>query len=107
MDFLLSFGLCFDFCCNYLCLGLEMMSKVCLVSVNESVLAELLDTAAYRRLVELLTVQDIQLIVNTLETLYKLSKVGEPFTSRIARVHRAIGKSSLLYVVYTFFCNFT
>ena len=78
--------------------GLEIMSKVCLVSVNESPLAKRLDVDAYRRLVELLTVQDIQLIVHTLEALYKLSKVGEPFTTQIANVHRAIGK----YVSYLF-----
>lgn len=75
-----------------LVLGLEILSKMSQLTCNENLLLEHLREDVYKRLVALLTVQDIQLIVHTLEALYKLSKVGEPFTTRIARVHRAIGK---------------
>lgn len=72
--------------------GLEILSKMSQVPSSESILVEQLREDVYKRLVDLLTVQDIQLIVHTLEALYKLSKIGEPFTTRIARVHRAIGE---------------
>ncbi|KAK0052589.1 AT-rich interactive domain-containing protein 2-like isoform X1 [Biomphalaria pfeifferi] len=70
--------------------GLEILSKISQLSCNETPLLEHLKEDVYSRLIDLLTVQDIQLIVHTLEALYKLSKVGEPFTTRIAKVHKAI-----------------
>ena len=87
---------------------MEILSKLTLLGKgNESVLADRLMEEAYSRLVDLLTVQDIQLIVHTLEALYKLSKVGEPFTSRIAKVHKAVGEkyyiSIFVYGAYYFF----
>ncbi|GFN99257.1 AT-rich interactive domain-containing protein 2, partial [Plakobranchus ocellatus] len=74
----------------FLVRGMEMMGKLSQVARNEEVLLDQLREDVYRRLVDLLTVQDIQLIVHTLEALYRLSKIGEPFTTRIARVHKAI-----------------
>ncbi|KAH9503660.1 AT-rich interactive domain-containing protein 2 [Bulinus truncatus] len=74
----------------FLVRGLEILSKISQLSCNEGPLLEHLKEDVYSRLIALLSVQDIQLIVHTLEALYKLSKVGEPFTTRIARVHKAI-----------------
>ncbi|XP_059154347.1 AT-rich interactive domain-containing protein 2-like isoform X2 [Physella acuta] len=74
----------------FLVRGLEILSKVSQLSCNETLLLDHLREDLYSRLVALLTVQDIQLIVHTLEALYKLSKIGEPFTTRIAKVHKAI-----------------
>ena len=78
-----------------------MLGKLSQVGRNSDILLDHLREETYKRLVDLLTVQDIQLIVHTLEALYKLSKVGEPFTTKIARVHKAISKGYLL--VYCFF----
>ncbi|CAL1542134.1 unnamed protein product [Lymnaea stagnalis] len=74
----------------FLVRGLEILSKISQLTCNEGALLEHLKEDVYARLVALLTVQDIQLIVHTLEALYKLSKIGEPFTTRIAKVHKAI-----------------
>ena len=71
---------------------MEMMGKLSQVARNGDILLDQLHVDTYKRLVDLLTVQDIQLIVHTLESLYKLSKIGEPFTTRIARVHKSISE---------------
>ncbi|RUS82522.1 hypothetical protein EGW08_009736 [Elysia chlorotica] len=74
----------------FLVRGMEMLGKLSQIGKNSDILLDQLREETYKRLVDLLTVQDIQLIVHTLEALYKLSKIGEPFTTKIAKVHKAI-----------------
>ncbi|KAL8617896.1 hypothetical protein ACOMHN_016552 [Nucella lapillus] len=70
--------------------ALEMVSKLCQLEKNEVVLSEGLEGEMYVRMVQLLTVHDIQLIVHTLEALYQLSELGETSTDRIAHVKQAV-----------------
>ena len=71
--------------------ALEILSKLCQVQKNEGILNDCLEGETYSRMVQLLTVQDIQLIVHTLEALYQLSELGDPATSRLANVRNAVG----------------
>ncbi|XP_076444458.1 uncharacterized protein LOC143282674 [Babylonia areolata] len=70
--------------------ALEMLSKLCQLERNETVLSESLEGETYSRIVQLLTVHDIQLIVHTLEALYQLSELGETTTTMIANVKQAV-----------------
>jgi hypothetical protein len=70
---------------------LEIISKLCQLEKNEVVLSECLEDEDYARMVELLTVHDIQLIVHSLEALYQLSELGEITTTMIANVRHAVG----------------
>ena len=74
-------------------LGLEMISKLSQLVDNEYVLTEKLDTFIYEEIAKYLTIQDIQLIVSSLEALYQLSELGEATTSKIAEVSNTIGKN--------------
>ncbi|KAL3882782.1 hypothetical protein ACJMK2_029089 [Sinanodonta woodiana] len=70
--------------------GLEMVSKLCQLERNELALAEKLELHIYEEISKYMTVQDIQLIVSSLEALYQLSELGEETTSKIAQVHHTI-----------------
>ncbi|CAE1293675.1 ARID2 [Acanthosepion pharaonis] len=70
--------------------GLEILSKLCQVEENESLLSEHLESKAYEDICKLLTVHDIQLIIYTLEALYQLSELGESTANAIASVKHAV-----------------
>ncbi|KAK7503091.1 hypothetical protein BaRGS_00005717 [Batillaria attramentaria] len=70
--------------------ALEILSKLCQLEKNESILNECLEEETYSRMVQLLTVHDIQLIVHTLEALYQLSELGDTTTSMISNVRNAV-----------------
>ena len=69
-----------------------MISKLSQLVDNEYVLTEKLDAIIYEEIAKYLTIQDIQLIVSSLEALYQLSELGEATTSKIAEVSYTIGK---------------
>ncbi|XP_025097147.1 AT-rich interactive domain-containing protein 2-like isoform X2 [Pomacea canaliculata] len=70
--------------------SLEIVSKLCQLEKNESIMSEELGDEIYERMVQLLTVHDIQLIVHTLEALYQLSELGQATTDMIAQVKHAV-----------------
>ena len=76
----------------FFALGLEMVSKLSQLVENEYVLSEKLDTSIYEEIAKYLTIQDIQLIVSSLEALYQLSELGEATTSKIAEVSNTVGE---------------
>lgn len=82
----------FSITLSSLCTGLEMVSKLSQLDENEYVLTEKLDTNIYQEIAKYLTIQDIQLIVSSLEALYQLSELGEATTSKIAEVSNTVGK---------------
>lgn len=65
---------------------------MCQLEKNESIMSEELGDEIYERMVQLLTVHDIQLIVHTLEALYQLSELGQATTDMIAQVKHAVGQ---------------
>lgn len=79
--------------------GLEILSKLCQVEENESLLSEHLESKAYEDICKLLTIHDIQLIIYTLEALYQLSELGEATSGAISSVKHAVG----MYVVLCLF----
>ena len=72
--------------------GMEILGNLCQVEENEETLGESLEEKNYIDIVNKLTVQDIQLIVATLEVLYQLSELGEVTTTHIASVKTCVGK---------------
>lgn len=73
-------------------LGLEILSKLCLLDENEDMLTDSLEESLYADIVRLMNVFDIQIIVYSLEALYQLSELGEHTTTKIAAVKHAVGK---------------
>ena len=65
---------------------------MCTVTGNSEIVSEALESKVYQDIVSYLTVQDIQLIVFTLEALYQLSKLGEVTANHIARIQATVGK---------------
>ena len=72
---------------------MEILSRLAQLDENEDVLSNNLSDMIYEKIVAMLTVQDIQLIVYTLEVLYQLSEMGEVPSTHIAQIRSAIGKS--------------
>lgn len=70
--------------------GLEILSKLCQLEKNEAIMNECVQEETYERIVQLLTVHDIQLIVHTLEAMYQLSELGDTTTTKIANVRHAV-----------------
>ena len=83
--------------------ALEMLSKLCQLEKNEAILSECLEGETYSRIVQLLTVHDIQLIVHTLEALYQLSELGDTTTNMIANVKNAVGQCPWLAFFFYFY----
>ena len=69
-----------------------MVSKLCLVNYNDTVIGESLDDKIIEDIVRLMNVFDIQIIVSSLEALYQLSELGEQTTAKIAAVRHAVGE---------------
>ena len=69
-----------------------MVSKLSRQEENEFVLSEKLDLYIYEEIAKYLTIQDIQLIVSSLEAMYQLSELGEETNSKIAEVSNSVGK---------------
>ena len=84
-----------------------MLSKLCQLEKNEAILSECLEGETYSRIVQLLTVHDIQLIVHTLEALYQLSELGDTTTNRIANVKSAVGQCPCVCYLCRFFFFFS
>ncbi|CAH1800124.1 unnamed protein product, partial [Owenia fusiformis] len=70
--------------------GMEILSKLCQVDPNEDIITGSLESKTYNDIVSYLTVQDIQLIVYTLEVLYQLSELGEVTSTAIAAAHMCV-----------------
>ncbi|XP_013380107.1 AT-rich interactive domain-containing protein 2 isoform X1 [Lingula anatina] len=70
--------------------GMEILSKLCQVDANEDILTEGLELPVYEQIVSMLTVQDIELIVYTLDALYELSELGEIPSTNIADVRYSV-----------------
>ena len=79
-----------------------MLSKLCQLEKNEAILSECLEGDTYSRIVQLLTVHDIQLLVHTLEALYQLSELGDTTTNMIAHVKSAVGQCCCLVLCISF-----
>ena len=71
---------------------MEILSKLSQNEDNEDLLTENLQEVLYERIVAMLTVQDIQMIVYTLEVLYQLSEMGEVPSTHIAQIRASIGE---------------
>lgn len=73
--------------------ALETLSRLCQMELNEEAICCQLDDAIYEHLIRLLTIQDLQLIVSALETIYQLSEIGTVTSNRIAQVSASVGQS--------------
>ena len=72
--------------------GLDMLARLSQVEHNEELISDHLPAEMYVDVVRLLTVQDIHMIVSTLEALYQLSEIGEVPATQIAMVTRCVGE---------------
>lgn len=70
--------------------GLEMLAGVCQLEANRKTLSKSLESRVYEQICSLLTVQDIMLLIYTLDCLYRLSALGKRACSSIAGIHRMI-----------------
>jgi len=74
------------------CVGLDTVSRLSQLDVNEDALSSQLDDVVYDQLVALLLLHDVQIVVAALEALYQLSELGDVTTTRIAHVSAAVSK---------------
>ncbi|XP_039295382.1 AT-rich interactive domain-containing protein 2-like [Nilaparvata lugens] len=70
--------------------SLELLNKLGQNESNEDLLLRCIDDKVYERICELLTLQDIMVLVHTLECLYSLTSLGERSCNAIVRVHGAL-----------------
>ncbi|XP_075234354.1 brahma associated protein 170kD isoform X2 [Lycorma delicatula] len=68
----------------------EVLNKLGQNESNEELLLRCLDDKVYERICSFLTLQDIMLLVHTLECLYSLSSLGERSCNAIVRVHGSL-----------------
>ncbi|XP_022238814.1 AT-rich interactive domain-containing protein 2-like isoform X2 [Limulus polyphemus] len=70
--------------------SLEILAKLCQSENSEEVIASELQYEVCERMFMLLTIQDIMLLVHTLEALYAVSGLGKRTCEKIIRVHKCI-----------------
>ncbi|XP_076330603.1 uncharacterized protein LOC143236196 [Tachypleus tridentatus] len=70
--------------------SLEILGKLCQSESSEEVIASNLQFEICERMFMLLTVQDIMLLIHTLEALYAISGLGKRTCEKIIRVHKCI-----------------
>ncbi|XP_076338367.1 uncharacterized protein LOC143240187 isoform X2 [Tachypleus tridentatus] len=70
--------------------SLEILAKLCQFESNEEVIALEIQYEVCERMFMLLTIQDIMLLIHTLEALYAVSSLGKRTCEKIIRVHKCI-----------------
>lgn len=70
--------------------SLELLNKLSQREDNEDIMLRALDQKVYDQICSFLTLQDIMLLIYTLECLYSLSSLGERACNCIVRVHGAV-----------------
>ncbi|XP_031339468.1 AT-rich interactive domain-containing protein 2-like isoform X2 [Photinus pyralis] len=70
--------------------SLDSLNKLSQKEANEEILARALDSCVYRRVCSFLTLQDVMVLVYTLECLYSLSSLGERPCNLIVNIHGVI-----------------
>ncbi len=77
--------------CFFYLLALDLLSRLSQVAASEDLLCLCLTPSLFNSVVQLLTVQDIQLVISALEALYQLSELGNTTCTHIASIHGSIG----------------
>ncbi|KAK5644097.1 hypothetical protein RI129_007942 [Pyrocoelia pectoralis] len=70
--------------------SLDSLNKLSQKEANEEILARALDSCVFRRVCSFLTLQDVMVLVYTLECLYSLSSLGERPCNLIVNIHGVI-----------------
>lgn len=70
--------------------GLEVLNKLSQNELNEDILARSIEPFVYERACSFLTIQDVMLLIYTLECLYSLSSLGERPCNYIVSFHGVI-----------------
>ncbi|XP_048467819.1 AT-rich interactive domain-containing protein 2-like isoform X2 [Rhincodon typus] len=70
--------------------GMEILANLCKIEENVDIICECVEQEAYREIVNHLSVQDILLLLASLEALYMLSSLGEVTCTKIIKVERSI-----------------
>ncbi|KAL9984999.1 hypothetical protein ACROYT_G007350 [Oculina patagonica] len=71
--------------------AMDVLGKLCTLEGNDEVIESGLEPEAYKSLIKVLIVSDVQLVLSSLESLYNLSGVGQVTSDHIAEVHHSIG----------------
>ncbi|XP_072109362.1 AT-rich interactive domain-containing protein 2-like isoform X2 [Mobula birostris] len=70
--------------------GMEILAKLCKIEENVDIICECVEQESYREIVNHLSLQDILLLLASLEALYMLSSLGEMTCTKIIKVERSI-----------------
>ncbi|XP_069797554.1 AT-rich interactive domain-containing protein 2-like isoform X2 [Narcine bancroftii] len=70
--------------------GMEILAKLCKIEENVDIICECVEQESYREIVNHLSLQDILLLLASLEALYMLSSLGEITCTKIIKVERSI-----------------
>lgn len=71
---------------------MEILAKLCKIEENVDIICECVEQESYREIVNHLSLQDILLLLASLEALYMLSSLGEMTCTKIIKVERSIGE---------------
>lgn len=74
---------------NRIC-GMNILKKICIVEENQDSVCKALDIAVYEALVKVLILEDVQLLVSSLETLYQLTALGQVPCDHMVTIARSI-----------------
>ncbi|KAF5270062.1 hypothetical protein FQA39_LY08474 [Lamprigera yunnana] len=75
---------------NFCIASLDALNKLSQKEANEDMLARSLDSCVYKKVCSFLTLQDVMVLVYTLECLYSLSSLGEKPCNMIVNIHGVI-----------------
>ncbi|XP_055510799.1 AT-rich interactive domain-containing protein 2-like [Leucoraja erinacea] len=81
--------------------GMEILAKLCKIEENVDIICECVEQESYREIVNHLSLQDILLLLASLEALYMLSSLGEMTCTKIIKVERSIDQLVCLVSVDT------
>ncbi|XP_042198207.1 AT-rich interactive domain-containing protein 2-like isoform X2 [Callorhinchus milii] len=70
--------------------GMEILANLCKIEENVDIICECVEQESYREIVNHLALQDILLLLASLEVLYMLSSLGEVTCTKIIKVERSI-----------------
>uniref|UniRef100_UPI00398E4702 AT-rich interactive domain-containing protein 2-like isoform X1 n=1 Tax=Pristiophorus japonicus TaxID=55135 RepID=UPI00398E4702 len=70
--------------------GMEILANLCKIEENVDIICECVEQESYREIVNHLSLQDILLLLASLEALYMLSSLGEVTCTKIIKVERSI-----------------
>lgn len=70
--------------------AMSVLGKLCTLEGNDEIFEAGLELEAYHSLIKVLIVNDVQLVLSSLESLYNLSGIGQVTSQHIAEVHCSI-----------------